>query len=360
MNDLPNPLTPADCDLAGYRWMPLDVERVIDSDTFGLSTGDEFKTAFRLWAKSWKQVPAASLPSDDRLLAHLAGIEVATWRKRKEVALRGWILCNDGRLYHPVIAEKALEAMGRREEHAEREENTQSRQQRLRERRKAMFEQLRQHDIIPAWDTKTAELERLVASLGSPQPVTQSVTPETPNVTGSVTESVTGDVTSDAPATHLQRLREGQDKDSKPVGTVVVTGASSGIAADDFRPKDAAEWLRHLRDRHGFEADPTNVADRKKLWPVFAGWTNAGLTTGFVDAAIATAIRDAREPIICLPLYVDRCMANQNAARAPSARTERDERRRTGWAELTGTGTSPDRTAAQPAEVIDGHVKRIG
>ncbi|MCQ4438518.1 hypothetical protein NO135_26275, partial [Clostridioides difficile] len=69
-------------------------------------------------------------------------------------------------LYHPVIAEKALEAMGRREEHAEREENTQSRQQRLRERRKAMFEQLRRHDIIPAWDTKTPDLERVVASLG--------------------------------------------------------------------------------------------------------------------------------------------------------------------------------------------------
>ncbi|MCQ4380033.1 hypothetical protein NO113_19415, partial [Clostridioides difficile] len=84
-------------------------------------------------------------------------------------------------------------------------------------------------------------------------------------------------------------------QDSKPVGTVVVTGASSGIASDDFRPRDPAEWLRHFRDRHGFEADPTNVNDRKKLWPVIAGWTNAGLTAAFVDAAIATAIRDARE-----------------------------------------------------------------
>ncbi|MDN7897179.1 DUF1376 domain-containing protein [Burkholderia cepacia] len=337
MNDLPNPLTPADCDLAGYRWMPLDVERVIDSDTFGLSTGDEFKTAFRLWAKSWKQVPAASLPSDDRLLAHLAGIELATWRKRKEIALRGWILCNDGRLYHPVIAEKALEAMQRREEHADREENTQSRQQRLRERRKAMFEQLRRHDIIPAWDTKTSELERLVASLGSPQPVTQTVTPETPSVTGGVPESVTGGVTRDAPATAIEKDRTGQD--SKPMGTVVVTGASSGIARDDFRPKDAAEWLRHLRKRHGFEADPTSVNDRKKLWPVFAGWTNAGLTTAFVDDAIAAAIRDASEPIVCLPLYVDRCMANANAARASPNPSWTDQNAQT-IAALTGRNRS--------------------
>lgn len=214
MTNLPDPLTPADCDLRGYRWMPLDVVRVIDSDTYGISTGDEFKTAFRLWAKSWLQVPAASLPDDDRLLAHLAGLSenMPKWKKVKAVALRGFIKCSDGRLYHPVIAEKAIEAMSKREEHAEHQENIQSRQQRLRERRKAMFEQLRAHDIVPSWDTKTAELERLVASLPAVTPVTENVTPVTP----SVPESVTGDVTSDAPATAKRRTGEGQEKDSKP------------------------------------------------------------------------------------------------------------------------------------------------
>ncbi|WP_412021519.1 DUF1376 domain-containing protein [Burkholderia cepacia] len=326
MNDLPNPLTPPDCDLAGYRWMPLDVERVIDSDTFGLSTGDEFKTAFRLWAKSWKQVPAASLPSDDRLLAHLAGIELATWRKRKEIALRGWILCNDGRLYHPVIAEKALEAMGRREEHAEREENTQSRQQRLRERRKAMFEQLRRHDIIPAWDTKTAELERLIASLGSPQPVTPNVPPETPNVTGSVTESVTGDVTRDAPATAIEKDRTVQD--SKPVGTVIVTGASSGIARedDDLPPRDNAEWIRYFADRHGVTVDPMNLHERKKAFPLFAAWTNAGVTRSRMDRAIAKAQAEAKAPIAFLPAYVDRVLATLDAPPQPSRMSAAEQR----------------------------------
>ncbi|WP_416360399.1 DUF1376 domain-containing protein [Burkholderia orbicola] len=121
MTDLPNPLAPADCNLRNLPWIPLDVGRVIDSDLFGMSTGDEFKTAFRLWAKSWHQVPAASLPNDDRMLAHLAGLvdAPAKWKKVRVMALRGWILCSDGRLYHPVIAQKVLEAMGHRGRHTD-------------------------------------------------------------------------------------------------------------------------------------------------------------------------------------------------------------------------------------------------
>ncbi|UIY60055.1 hypothetical protein [Burkholderia cepacia] len=132
--------------------------------------------------------------------------------------------------------------------------------------------------------------------------------------------------------------KEGKGRD-KTVGAVVSVGKPAQSVTDDFRPKDAAEWLRHLRDRHGFEADPTNVNDRKKLWPVFASWTNAGLTTAFVDAAIATAIRDASEPIVCLPLYVDRCMANANAARASPNPSWTDQNAQT-IAALTGRNRS--------------------
>jgi len=156
--------------------------------------------------------------------------------------------------------------------------------------------------------------------------------------------------------------RERKGKEGiKTVGEVVLGGSPTREQSDDFTPKDAAEWLRHFKAKHGFEADPSNVNDRKKLWPVFSGWVNAGLTASFVDEAIAVAIRDASEPIVCLPLYVDRCMANANAARAspPTAREQRDERRRTGWAELTGS-SEPQQPAAQPAEVIDGHAKLLG
>lgn len=103
------PLTPADCDLRGLPFMPLDTVRLVDSDLMALSTGEEFKASVTLWCKCWLQVPAASLPDDDRILAHLSGAG-ARWKKIKDMALRGFVLCDDGRWYHPVVAEKAREA----------------------------------------------------------------------------------------------------------------------------------------------------------------------------------------------------------------------------------------------------------
>lgn len=88
--------------------MPLDVRRLLTSETWVLGTGEERAAAMCLWLESWHQIPAASLPDNPRMLAHLA--QCAKWTKVQEQALRGWIACADGRLYHPVVAEKALEA----------------------------------------------------------------------------------------------------------------------------------------------------------------------------------------------------------------------------------------------------------
>lgn len=102
-------MTGPDVDLRGLPFMPLDTVRLMDSDLFALSTGEEFKAALSLWCKAWQQVPAASLPDDDRVLAHLSG-SGNRWRKIRDAAMRGFVLCSDGRWYHPVIAEKAQEA----------------------------------------------------------------------------------------------------------------------------------------------------------------------------------------------------------------------------------------------------------
>ncbi len=106
------PPVPADLDLRDFQYMPLDVVRLVDSDLTAIASGDEFKAAVTLWCKAWHQVPAASLPDDDRMLAHLSGYgrDVKGWMKVRAVALRGFELAEDGRLYHPVIVEKAIEA----------------------------------------------------------------------------------------------------------------------------------------------------------------------------------------------------------------------------------------------------------
>lgn len=106
------PLTKPSTDLRGFAYMPLDVVRLRDSETAVLCSGEEFRAAVLLWCAAWHQVPAASLPKEDRLLANLAGYgrDMKGWMAVRDGALRGFVECSDGRLYHPVIAEKANEA----------------------------------------------------------------------------------------------------------------------------------------------------------------------------------------------------------------------------------------------------------
>jgi len=167
--NLPDPLTPADCDLRGLPYMPLDVIRLIDSDMFAETTGDEFKAAVALWCKSWTQVPAASLPNKDMVLAHLSG-NAAKWKRIKEGAMRGWILCSDDRWYHPVVAEKALAALPGREEFNHKRSAEAERKAREREDRKALFEVLRSHGVVPDWNVSTKALRSLAAQHLSQQP----------------------------------------------------------------------------------------------------------------------------------------------------------------------------------------------
>ncbi|MFG1184384.1 DUF1376 domain-containing protein [Xanthobacter aminoxidans] len=110
--DMPAPLVPADVDLRDLPYMPVDIGRLFGSEFNGQANDAEWRAAVTLWLKSYHQVPAASLPSDDVQLARLAefGRDVRGWKKVKEKALWGWVRCEDGRIYHPVVAEKALEA----------------------------------------------------------------------------------------------------------------------------------------------------------------------------------------------------------------------------------------------------------
>lgn len=161
MSDFPEPLTPPDCNLRGLPFMPLEVQRLLDSDLFILSTGDQFKAAVALWCKSWGQLPGGSLPDNDLLLEGLSGSKC--WKKVREVALRGWIKCSDGRLYHPVVAENAIKAWESREDHRETNEGKNERQKRWRERIKLLSAQLRDAGVTPPMNASLAELERLIS-----------------------------------------------------------------------------------------------------------------------------------------------------------------------------------------------------
>ena len=107
------PLVPPDV-VIPVRFVPIYSRRLFGSTLFAVATPAEFRAAFALWLNSWEQRPAGSLPSTDRELCRLAepGGDLAKWGKVKRMALRHWQLCDDGRLYHPVVAEYVLEAWG--------------------------------------------------------------------------------------------------------------------------------------------------------------------------------------------------------------------------------------------------------
>ena len=105
----PTPLTTTDMDVVGYDGFMLNVERLMTSELWALSSGDEFKAALSLWCRAWKQSPAGSLPDDDRILRAFSGAG-AKWPKVRAMATRGFVRCMDGRLYHRVLCEDVQRA----------------------------------------------------------------------------------------------------------------------------------------------------------------------------------------------------------------------------------------------------------
>lgn len=235
MNDAvpADPLVPVEVDLRGLAFMPLDVVRLLDSDLFALTSGDEFKAALSLWCKAWLQVPAASLPNDDRVLAYLSGAG-SRWARLKGMALRGWQLCSDDRLYHPVIAEKALAAWEERVAYRERRDNEAERLRRHRDEHKRIRDRLREFGIVYAHNTP---IETLRSALQDAELNSQR------GVSGNETVPVSGAL----PETEPPRLREGQGEGERqgegylleppipPAGAAAAAaGKQVGKYSDDF------------------------------------------------------------------------------------------------------------------------------
>lgn len=129
------PLSEGGIDIRDLDGFLLNVERLLSSELWALATGDEFKAAVGLWCRAWKQVPAGSLPNDERVLASFAGVSGVRWRKVRAVALRGFVLCSDGRLYHRVLCEDARRAYAAKlERRARTSAATNARRQRHNER----------------------------------------------------------------------------------------------------------------------------------------------------------------------------------------------------------------------------------
>ncbi len=115
MTDLPAPPVQANLDVSKLAGFMLNVDKLMNSVLWASSTGDEFKAALGLWCRAWKQVPAGSLPDDERVLAAWSGAG-SKWRKVRDAAMRGFELCADGRYYHGVLCDDAIRASKARQQ----------------------------------------------------------------------------------------------------------------------------------------------------------------------------------------------------------------------------------------------------
>lgn len=166
---LPAPFTPPDCDLQGFAFMPLDVARLRDSDMASEQTPEQNWSAVLLWAAAWHQVPAGSMPDSDNWIAKAAGYLSRGridphWDEVRAGAMRGFILCSDGRWYHPVVAEKANEAWVSK----------------LKQRLKTECARIKKHNDRHGTKVPFPEFETWFAAgcpAGQPLPVPRDITP---------------------------------------------------------------------------------------------------------------------------------------------------------------------------------------
>lgn len=132
---LPDPLVPPDHDVRSLDGFMLNVERLLASELLAIGTPEECWAAFMLWCRSWKQVPGGSLPNDERTLAGFSGAG-KRWKQVREVALHGFILCSDGRLYHRFLCAEVRRAYASHLKYEARREEDRKRLSEWREKRK--------------------------------------------------------------------------------------------------------------------------------------------------------------------------------------------------------------------------------
>lgn len=197
------------------------------------------------------------------------------------------------------------------------------------------WRQKRCEEEIAAMQSR-AEKNREIGKRGGRPRKTETEPIGNPNGFHDETQTVSENNPSQKPDTRSQK----PDKTS---------GESTASSAPESRaipnpPRQPGDWLSHFRQKHGLQLDPSSVHDRKKVWPIFTGWCNAGLTLERVDAAVAQAQAQATETIAFLPGYVDRVIASQ-AAPKQTATATRDQERADVIATLTGRKQSHERTS---------------
>lgn len=216
---------PADTRAKGWRF-ELDLERVMQSDTWALASPDHRPWLLMLWAVAWQQVPCGSMPSEEALIAARLGMKTAAFKKVKDVLMRGWWLAEDGRLYHDTITERVNDMMGRKEGERKRKAEYRARMEAERKAAEASGVPRMSHgtDTGQPWDDYGTDTGRTWESGGR-------------DATGTSTGTGTG--TSTGLSSSSSTVRSASDESEGPVRAGQLTGVMRefGIQANPADPR---------------------------------------------------------------------------------------------------------------------------
>ena len=108
----PAPLLPPDVDLTDFAKIMIDITRLRGSAFDAMHDSEAWRAGVNLWLSSWHNTPAGSLDDDPESLCKAAGLgrDMRGWQRVRDKALRHWVSGGDGKIYHPVVCEVALEA----------------------------------------------------------------------------------------------------------------------------------------------------------------------------------------------------------------------------------------------------------
>ena len=276
------------------------------------------------------------LPLDSKELFRLARASSSAERKAVLYVISTFFVRTESG-FTQKRAQAGIEQFWERDQAAEgKRENDRERQQRARERRKQLFEELRSHGIVPEFNTPTKQLAfelSRVTSRDIPRDDHASVTRDNTATQAPVANPQTPDIKTLGDSTHVAEPR---------------------VRA---KPAELSAAMR----RHSIEAQPGD--------PRVIAAAEAGITVETVEAACgeAKSTKQGQRINAGYVLTIAERWTREAAAPRPTATGQRftsavDARsadRKRAYEVLTGKTAAPE-PEVKPAEVINGHVKLIG
>ena len=207
----------------------------------------------------------------------LARASTAAQRKAVDAVLEEFFTLMDGLHTQKRADSEILKFNEKQPERVAKKVNDRERQRRSRERRAKLFEELRRHDVVPAFDTPLAELELLLSRV--------TTRDASPDVTRDMSHPVTRDNTGTQHQHHTQTPNpENQGERANGIPRPVVRALASH---DPGKPStQAAIAAKAMRQAGLPDAHPGHQGLKALL--------EAGVTVDELQCAAADAVRGGK------------------------------------------------------------------